>query len=266
MTWHPDEALLARYAAAAVDDADAAPVEAHLLACAACRADVAVRLPGPRLDAVWSDVVDRIDRPRVGVAERVLVALGVAPHLARLLAATPALTGSWVAAVAGVLLFGVLAAHLAEGGVSAFLALAPLIPLAGIATAYGPGVDPAYEVAAAAPMPSIRLLLLRALAVLASSCALVGVASLALPVGWAAAAWLLPALALSLGALALGSVVDPLRASVGVAAAWATGVLAVTLGPGSADVLLTPGAQLAAGGLAAIAGVAVALRRQREAA
>jgi hypothetical protein len=98
------------------------------------------------------------------VAERLLVRLGVADHTARLLAATPALRGSWLLAVAVTLAFAVLAAWARPGpdAILAFLCVAPLLPLAGIAVAYGPGIDPTYEIGLAAPLRSFRLLLLGA--------------------------------------------------------------------------------------------------------
>jgi hypothetical protein len=134
-----------------------------------------------------------VDLPRAGVAER-LMRLGVAEHTARLLAATPALRGSWLLAVATVLAFAVLAAWTTPGQDAnlAFLCVAPLLPLAGIAAAYGPGIDPTYEIGLAAPLRSFRLLL-RAAAVLAAAALLAAAASLALPqLGPGAAGWLLP--------------------------------------------------------------------------
>jgi hypothetical protein len=57
--------------------------------------------------------------------------------------------------------FAVLAAQVGSGPDAslAFLTVAPLLPLAGIAMAYGPGIDPTYEIGLAAPMRSLRLLL-----------------------------------------------------------------------------------------------------------
>ena len=49
--------------------------------------------------------------------------------------------------------------------------------------AYGPGIDPTYEIGLAAPMRGLRLLL-RAAAVVRASAVLAAAASLALP-GWA---------------------------------------------------------------------------------
>jgi hypothetical protein len=43
---------------------------------------------------------------------------------------------------------------------------APLVPLVGVAVAYGPEADPAHELTATAPYSGLRLVLLRTAAVL----------------------------------------------------------------------------------------------------
>src|SRR4030095_9140979 len=151
--WHADDELLAAYDEQRLDAAARWSVEAHLTSCAGCR------LQARGLGA------------EAGVPGRLLVRLGVAEHTARLLAATPALRGSWLLAVATVLAFAVLAAWTTPGQDAnlAFLCVAPLLPLAGIAVAYGPGIDPTYEIGLAAPLRSFRLLLLRAAAVLGAA-------------------------------------------------------------------------------------------------
>ena len=50
-----------------------------------------------------------------------------------------------------------------------FLALAPLAPVAGVAITFGPGADPSFELTVASPISTVRLLLLRAAAVLATT-------------------------------------------------------------------------------------------------
>src|SRR4029450_5981448 len=90
------------------------------------------------------------------------------------------------------------------------LAVAPLLPLAGVAAAYGPGVDPTFELALTAPMRGLRLLLIRAAAVLATTTLLAAGASVALPgFGLRAVGWLLPSLALTLASLAPATFVEP---------------------------------------------------------
>src|SRR5262245_49179940 len=231
--WHADGELLAAYAAGDLDVAGAWSVEAHLTSCAGCR-ELAGALVGPeRPRRVRAALIDAVDVPRTGVAERLLVRLGVAEHTARLLAATPALRGSWLLAVAVALGFAVLAARVGQGPDAslAFLTVAPLLPLAGIAVAYGPGIDPTYEIGLAAPMRSFKLLLLRAAAVLGTATLLAAAASLALPgLGPGAAGWLLPSLALTVSSLALATRVEPLRAIGITAGAWVVAVV-VTVAP-----------------------------------
>jgi hypothetical protein len=89
-------------------------------------------------------------------------------------------------------------------------------------------VDPAYEIALAAPIRSGRLLLIRAVAVLTTTTLLAGVAAPFLPtVGLLAAAWLLPALATTAATLALSTVAAPGRAASAVAGGWLALVILV---------------------------------------
>jgi hypothetical protein len=217
MTWHADATTLARYAGGAVDAVTAGSVEAHLTGCAECREALAPYADGARLDATWAGVVDRLDRPRATAAERALRALGVRDDRARLLAATPSLRTSWLLSVLLVVTFAMVAGW-AEGDGLVFLLVAPLLPVAGVAAAYGPGVDAAYEVGVAAPFGGVRLLLLRSLAVLTFSVAVCGAAGLAVP--GLGAAWLLPALALSAATLALTTVTTPAVAAAVASLAW----------------------------------------------
>ncbi|HVF80152.1 MAG TPA: hypothetical protein VNA28_17800 [Solirubrobacteraceae bacterium] len=95
-------------------------------------------------------------------------------------------------------------------------------------TAYGPDVDPTYEVGLAAPMRSFGLLLIRALAVLVTTTAMAAIAAVALPGShWSAAAWLAPSLGLTLASLALATRTSATAACGSLAAVW---VLAVGTG------------------------------------
>lgn len=259
--WHLDHDLLTRYADDALDLSTSASVEAHLLRCGSCRADFAGQAAIPDLDAGWLDVVDRLDAPRPTLVERLLRRLRVRESEARLLAATPALTVSWLMALVGVLAFAVVAAHTGDGAGGLFLLLAPLLPLAGVATAYGPGVDPAYDVGAAAPYSGARLLLLRSLTVLAASGALVLPAAFLLPTtGWSPLAWLLPSLGLAMTALLLSTRFEPLPAGVAVALAWALLGAGIDR-EGHLLALVGASAQLAFLVLALVAGALVVTRR-----
>jgi hypothetical protein len=232
--WHPDPPLLVRYASTNdVDEAHAYSLEAHLMSCEHCRRAVAdVVSPGP-IDDVWARVSERVDAPTPGPVERLLLALGIPDHAARLLAATRSLRLSWFAAMAFALGFAVAAAY--AGGTSrvgllVFLVVAPLLPLAGVAAAYGPGIDPTYEIGLASPMRSHRLLFIRAAAVLCTSVIVAGLAALALPrLDWTAAAWLLPSIGLSVTSLALSSFWRPVWASGAVAFVWIAGVVGAEL-------------------------------------
>jgi hypothetical protein len=222
VSWHAETALLERYATGTIDDAQAYSVEAHLVACAQCRAAVGDLVPARRQEAIWDEIVEVLDSPHPRPIEVVLRRLGLRDHTARLLAATPSLQLSWLLAQMAVIAFAVVASRADRGpGTAIFLALAPLIPIAGIAAAFGPSVDPGYEVAAAAPMASFRLLLVRSTAVLGTAVVLTGLAASGLPhVGWTAMAWVLPALALAGATLAVGSVVSIERAALAIGGAW----------------------------------------------
>jgi len=228
--WHAEPVALRHYVAGRIDEAGAASIEAHIPSCWRCRRSVATLIGlGPMaapLSRIWGGIEERTDPVRRGAIERLVVRVGLPEHIARLLAATRSLRLSWFAAMSIALGFAALAAHGSTDGLLLFLIVAPLVPLAGVAAAYGPGVDPAYEVGLAAPMRSFRLLLIRSVAVLAASITLAAAAALTLPhLDWAAAAWLVPSLALTLVTLALSTYVSSLRAAVGVAGGWVAAVL-----------------------------------------
>jgi hypothetical protein len=221
VSWHAGPELLERYARLQLDDVAAASLEAHLMACSECRAHLSGAVPGARVERIWQDVAAALDAPRPGLVEKVLIRLGVSDAVARLLAATPSLRLSWFLAVAAALAFSVTAAYAGTTGILLFLLVSPLLPVAGVAAAYGPGIDPTYEVGLTAPMRTFRLLMVRATAVLVSSTVLAGLAALALPhLDWRAAAWLLPSAGLSAASLALATVWSPLVSSAALAAAW----------------------------------------------
>jgi Putative zinc-finger len=240
MTWHVDHDLVNRYARGALPDTTAWSVEVHLTACGSCRSvldstPAAAGDPGgvddARLAQIWGGVRAQIRAAQRPISERLLVRLGVADHTARLLAATPSLTVSWLSGVAVVLALGVVAAWLADPGASRllpFLLLAPLVPVAGVAAGFGPGVDPTYDLARIAPMSSWRLLVTRSVAVLATSVLLAALGALSLPeISWMAAGWLVPSLAMSTSVLALSTRWTPLVAASSVAGGWLTVVVAL---------------------------------------
>ena len=261
MQWHADPDAVSRYASDQLDEARMSSLEAHFLACGRCRALLSPLADAGALERVWSEIEEAIDAPRPGVVERALLRFGVPDHLSRLLAATPSLRLSWFAAVAVALAFAVLAAHGGHPGLVMFLAMAPLIPVAGVAAAFGPGIDPTYEIGVAAPLRSFTLLLIRSAAVLVASLVLIGAAALALPgLDWTAAAWLLPAFALALVTVAVSTVAEPVPSAVGVALGWiVTVALAGRLGGDGVAVFHATG-QVLFLVLIAVAGVILARR------
>jgi hypothetical protein len=224
-SWHVDDDALSRYAAGRVSAAVAASTEAHLTTCAACRTRLAPAVPAPRLDAIWDEVEQRVDTLTLPWFERALVRLGMGEDTARLLAATPSLTMPWLVSVAASAFFAAVAADVSSRGLFAFLTLAPMLPVAGVAAAYGRDADPAHEIAVASPYSMLRLLLLRSVTVVATTIVLTGLAGLLLADrGWAAAGWLLPAAALTAATLLLSARLSPVWAAAAVLGTWVVGV------------------------------------------
>ncbi|MET7442710.1 zf-HC2 domain-containing protein [Streptomyces sp. NPDC004082] len=223
-TWHVPEDDLRAYARGELTAPRLWSADTHLAACARCRAALAEVTDPVALEEGWARLDAELDAPRPGFVESLLVRIGVADHTARLLAATPVLRRAWLVAVVAVLMTALAAATALRSGQSPtlFLALAPLLPLAGVALSYGPALDPTYEMAVVSPTHGFRLLMIRTVAVLATGTALDGLATLALPsYGLRAVAWLLPALALTGLALALTPRLGPVAAPAVVGGAWA---------------------------------------------
>ncbi|MFI0775110.1 zf-HC2 domain-containing protein [Streptomyces sp. NPDC021212] len=163
-------------------------------------------------------------------------------------AAGPALWGPWLISLLVVAVGAVCAARAAGiGGVRPFLLLlAPVLPSLGVAVSYGRHADPMHEIAASTPSGGLRLLLTRTAAVLSVSVPLLTLAGLLLPAtagAPGAAAWLLPGLALTLAALALGSYVGCRAATGAVSIGWLLAVGApAAAAPGGPPGVLTTGA------------------------
>ncbi|UQU64952.1 zf-HC2 domain-containing protein [Couchioplanes caeruleus] len=216
--WHTDAELLDAYATGRLTPSRVMAVDAHLRACALCRAAVPTDMAW--LERNWGQVTDVLQAARQSRVERALGSVGLPEHRVRLLAATPALRWSWVLATAAVLGFGVAAAYTGQAGARTtlllFLVFAPVLPVLAVATAYGPPADPMHEITSATPMAGPSLVLWRATAVVGVSMAMGAVAALLLPgPGWLAGAWLLPAFLLCVSTLALATAL-PLAAAAGV--------------------------------------------------
>ncbi len=190
--------------------------------------------PDVSLDAVWLGVASAVWRRHPGWAERLAGRLLRSPGLARALVTTPSLLLGWVIASAVVLAAG-LFATLGTG--TPFVALAaPAVTAAGIAFAYGPGVDQAWELSQSMAVSDRMVLLARVLAVFGLNAALgLGAAAAS---GTAAAVtfgWLIPMTAVS--ALALAAAAVTRSAGAGAAAglgAWVITVLSVHSASGQA--------------------------------
>ncbi|MEP7019261.1 MAG: zf-HC2 domain-containing protein [Pseudonocardiales bacterium] len=226
--WHADSTALSTYAAGRADPVTAASIEAHLTSCGSCRTSLGSAVDPARVHAIFAEVTERLDAPRAGFIEHTLIWMGVRSDAARLLTVTPLIRGSWLLSVLAVAAFAVIAADASPAGTLAFLVLAPLAPVAGVAAAFGRGGDPCYEVAVAAPYSALRLLMIRAIAVLVTTALGVLAASLLLP-GDATVtlAWLLPSLALTGLTLAASERVDPVLAAGTVTASWIIAVVSV---------------------------------------
>jgi hypothetical protein len=205
----------------------AASVEAHLVVCADCRRQVTAAVGPALVTASWDAIADRIDRPRPALLERVLHRMGVGNGLGRLFAATPALQGAGLLAIC-VLAAGAVVVSRTTDAEGPFLVLAPLVPLAAVAASFAPAADPAGEAGVATAVHGAGLVVRRAVAIVGVTFGVLGAAALALPdLGPAAAAWVLPALALALGTLALGTWLR-VEVAVGVlSGAWLSGVWSV---------------------------------------
>jgi hypothetical protein len=179
------------------------------------------------LDRVWLGVAAQVWRRRPGPVERVAARLLRSPGLARALVTTPSLLLGWVIATVVILLAGV---GFTLGTGTPWVALvAPALSAAGIAYAYGPGIDPAWELFQSMAVSHRMVLLVRALAVFALNAAL-GLAASAAS-GTAAAVtfgWLVPMTAVCTLALAAATLTS--SPNVGVAAGSAGWVIAILTG------------------------------------
>ncbi|WP_159943791.1 MULTISPECIES: zf-HC2 domain-containing protein [unclassified Nocardiopsis] len=245
MSWHLTPAQAHEYAHHRSDDVTAMSVEAHITRCAPCR-DL---LPDDEawLARSWADLRDVVDRPRRGPVEFLLSRLGVGEGTAKLLAATPGLYRAWLLATVVVLAAALLAAHHLPRGSLMFAFTAPVVPLVGVALAYGRGVDPAHALTSVTPLSGQRLLFLRTSAVLVPALTLCTAAALLLPSArtpWSAVFWLLPALTLVAGSLVLSRWLPLGAASTVVGTLWLTALGALTASGGTEPLqLLAPQAQ-----------------------
>lgn len=142
---------------------------------------------------------------------------------------------------------------------SLVLLLAPVAPLFGVAAAWSRGLDPAYELIVASPRAGLYLVLRRTLAVLLVVIPVLAAAGWL--VGMSPARWLLPCLAFTAAALALGEVVGLHRAASGLVLVWMAAVVAPSLAAAHLSVLLEPASLPWWAGLTSVVGVVLVVRR-----
>jgi signal transduction histidine kinase len=170
--------------------------------------------------------------------DRALIKVGIPEDAARIIGATPSVRLAWLASAGGVALFALWGPHGDQRVLNVVLLLAPVLPLVGVAAAYGPWADPMFDVTQASPSSGLRVLLLRAIAVLLAAGVIVGAASLALPDASALAiTWVLPALALCSSSLMLATFIPLARAAWLVGVGWVALVIAAQVSSLDADVV-----------------------------
>jgi hypothetical protein len=207
-----------------------------------------IDLGGIDLRRVWTGVAAEVWRRRPGRIERIATRLLRSPGLARALLTTPSLLVPWLISTAVAFLAGGIV-DLAGGQPVAWI-LAPAVAAIGIAYSYGPGIDPAWELACTMPVSERMVLLVRAVAVFAVN-AVLGMATSAItysaiPGRLSAHAteitigWLLPMTAVC--ALTLAVAVTARSASAGASAGvftWAAVVLASRTSTGQLTAAVT---------------------------
>ena len=151
---------------------------------------------------------------------RVMGALRLPPFVPGVIAATPSLRLPWLMAAVTVSVFAAWGAAVNDQ-VLVFLVVAPVVPVAGVAAAYGPWADPMFETTRSTPVSGFHVVLARTIAVVATCVPLLAVSALIVPGSEAAAlAWVMPALALSLASLVVSTFTSLPRAAIAVAAVW----------------------------------------------
>ncbi|AEV89069.1 membrane protein [Actinoplanes sp. SE50] len=217
MTGHPSPSVISRYADGdlSLDEATVWTVEVHLEECADCR----TRLSG----AVPADVLILLDRVSNGVDQG--IASGPPPIPLRRRRWSAARHRwlvwhllPWLGMTAAALGCAVVLQALAPTLPSLVLLLAPIAPLPGVAVAWSRGADPAWELIASTPAAGLPLLLRRTATVLAVIVPVLALISNG--VGVSLALTLLPCLAFTTTAIALGAVLGVRLAAISLASAW----------------------------------------------
>jgi hypothetical protein len=262
---HASPELLERY----VDGDSGLPADAvwalevHLESCPGCRSRLGTALHrrGPAATAL-------LERVRDGLGAELAAGAGVAVRRRSYLRRravrwmTPTLV-PWLTMTVLVVLTAV-GFDLATSGAgdrppSLVLLLAPVMPLLGVAAAWTQGHDPAHELVAGTPRAGLYLVFRRTFAVLAV--VIPALAGAGLMVDASPARWLLPCLAFTGCALALGEVVGLARAAAGLALAWAVVVVAPSLVAARLPVVLEPASLPGWAALTAVTSIVLVVRR-----
>lgn len=201
----------------------------HVARCAECQARTALLASGVDLERAWLGVTATVWARQPGVFERLARGVFGSPGLARALVTTPSLALSWVLASAAVLILGALATESSATGTPWFALVAPALAAIAIAHAYGPGIDPAFELTQTMVVSDRLILLARGVTVFTINALMTLVASRLLPetsvVVWE---WLVPMAAVAALALAVATFTHSANTGVGVAiAVWFGFVLAM---------------------------------------
>lgn len=208
----------------------------------------------------WDAVATAIVTPRPPLVERMLRRIGAPEVAAHLVARSPVLRPAWLVAAASVLAGAVALAVWVPAGSRAllpYLAVAPLLPVAGIAASYLDRDDAVAAIAAVAPIDPLRALLLRTAVVTVVAGGLAALAGLVVP-GRPVLLWLAPAAATTGLTLLVGRFVALAVAAGIVGGAWLL-LVAVTGTTGTPLALFEiPVVHLAG---AAVAGIAAVLGR-----
>lgn len=219
--WHAEPALLKAYLDGRLDAILGASLERHIDGCARCRTAIADVMEPALLDAAWTQVRHRVEVPQPPRLVRFAQRLGLPDWAAVLLSASASLRLAWLVGAVVALGFATVAAVLSQGAIWPFLLVAPLMPVIGVALAYGDGDDPFEALAVPTPVGRPRLILLRTIGVVVTAIPPAIVLGLFLPgPTWIAVAWLGPALAMIPMLLALAGVIGARYASTLLSLAW----------------------------------------------
>ncbi|BCJ43415.1 membrane protein [Actinoplanes ianthinogenes] len=237
MTGHPSPSTISRYAAGDphLDEATLWSVEVHLEECGDCRARLAGSVP--------EDVLTLLDRVSDGVDQGVAAGPAPVPMRRRWSAVRNRWLVwqlvPWLTMTGAVLACAVLLQALQPSMPSLVLLLAPVAPLPGVAVAWSRIGDPAWELVAGTPAAGLPLLLRRTATVLAVIIPMLALASDRAGVSLALA--LLPCLAFTTTAIALGALIGVRLAVFGLIAGWSSAVVLPAVLTAHLPVVLQPG-------------------------